>query len=56
VYEGRNAYKILTGKYYELEANDRMLTGLYVEYINESPYDISAFLGLLVILMAFRIH
>ena len=56
VYEGRNAYKILTGKFYDLHENDRMLTRMRVEYINSSPYHISTFLGLLVILMTFGIR
>ena len=31
VYEGGNAYKILTGKFYDLDENDRMSTRIYVE-------------------------
>jgi len=56
VYEGKNAYKILTGKFYDLDENDRMSTIIYVEYINQSPCDVSTFLGLLVILINFGIR
>ena len=56
LYEGKNAYKILTRKFYDLDENDRMSTRIYVEYINQFPCDISTFLGLLVILVTFGIR
>jgi len=49
-------FKILTGKFYNLDGKDRMTSRIYVEYINRSPCDISTFLGLLVILVTFGIR